>query len=368
MVVQANSISPAEQEVPFDILLRSFDDIAIVSSPSLLNVRNLIYLVALLLILLFAAGARGWVAERKVRFQNATLAYSERRRSRILEEINSTRPLAEIIEQITDLVSFMLQSAPCWCQVVDGAQLGNCPRNLSAFRVAQEQIHARSGPPLGAIYAAFDSRTKPRVFESETLSSAAKLTTLAIETRRLYSDLVRRSEFDLLTDIHNRFSLENYLDQQIELARQTAGIFALIYIDLNDFKQVNDVYGHQVGDLYLQEAANRMKHQLRSVDMLARIGGDEFAVVLPRVHNRAEVVEIALRLERCLDEPFAAEGCVVKGSASVGLALYPEDGATKDSLLSVADSAMYVNKNIRRENAGQQVDHQQSGQTPKPRA
>src|ERR1019366_6273017 len=143
--------------------------------------------------------------------------------------------------------------------------------------------------------------------EPETLVAAAALTKLAIETRRPYTDLVRRSEFDLLTDIPNRFSMENYLERQSEEARQNATIFGLVYIDLNDFKQVNDIYGHQVGDLYLQEVANRMKHQLRSADMLARLGGDEFAVLLPKVRNRAEVEEIMLRLEVPLDEPFPAE-------------------------------------------------------------
>jgi predicted signal transduction protein with EAL and GGDEF domain len=227
--------------VTFDIFLRNFDDVTVVANPSWLGLHNLIALVGLLLVLLFVAGVRAWIAERKVRFQNATSAYSERRRSRILEEINGTRPLAEIIEQITELVSFRLRSAACWCQIVDGAQLGNCPRTLSSFRIVQEQIHARSGPPLGTIYAAVDLRTKPRAYESETLSSAAKLTTLAIETRRLYSNLIRRSEFDLLTDIYNRFSLENFLGQQIEQARQTAGIFGLIYIDLNDFKSTTSM-------------------------------------------------------------------------------------------------------------------------------
>ena len=227
--------------VTFDIFLRNFDDVTVVANPSWLGLHNLIALVGLLLVLLFVAGVRAWIAERKVRFQNATSAYTERRRSRILEEINGTRPLAEIIEQITELVSFRLRSAACWCQIVDGAQLGNCPRTLSSFRIVQEQIHARSGPPLGTIYAAVDLRTKPRAYESETLSSAAKLTTLAIETRRLYSNLIRRSEFDLLTDIYNRFSLENFLGQQIEQARQTAGIFGLIYIDLNDFKSTTSM-------------------------------------------------------------------------------------------------------------------------------
>ena len=331
MAVQANSIQPAQQEVPFNILLRSYDDIAVVTGPSLVNVRNLIRVAGVLLALLFAAGVRGFSMERKVRHENARAAYIEGRRSRILEDMNGSRPLAEILEQITGLVSFKLQAAPCWFQIVNGAQLGNCPSELSPFRILHEPIPARSGPPLGTIYVALDRIRKPRAYDLETLSAAAALASLAIETRRLYSDLIHRSEFDLLTDIHNRFSLEKSLDQTIEQTRERAGVFGLIYIDLNDFKQVNDLYGHQVGDLYLQEVAARMKHQLRALDILARLGGDEFAVLLPKVRNRAEVKDISHRLERCLDEPFATEGYTVHGSASVGIALYPQDGTTKVS-------------------------------------
>jgi len=364
MVVEANTIDPTKQEVPFNILLRSLDDISIVAKPSWLNVRNLMLVVALLLVLLFAAILRGWVMERKVRRQDAAAASIERRRSRILEDINGTRPLVEIMEEITELVSFRLGGAPCWCQIFDGAQIGNFPTNLDSLRVIQERIPAHSGQALGMISVAFDALTKPRAREAETLSLGATQAALALETRRLYSELVHRSEFDLLTDIHNRFSLENYLDQQIDEARQNAGIFGLIYIDLNDFKQVNDVYGHHVGDMYLQQAAIRMKYQLREADMLARLGGDEFAVILPKVRSRSEVEEIALRLERCLDAPFAAEGYVVHGSASVGIGIYPEDGATRDSVLRAADAAMYVNKQIRHETTMGPTDHRRAGLSP----
>jgi diguanylate cyclase (GGDEF)-like protein len=178
---------------------------------------------------------------------------------------------------------------------------------------------------------------------------AAGLATLAIETRRLYSDLLHRSEFDLLTDIHNRFSLEKCLDAQIEEARASAGIFGLIYIDLDEFKQVNDLFGHHVGDLYLQEVTLRMKQQLRSHDLLARLGGDEFAVLLPLVRNRAGVEEIAQRLEACFNDPLVLEGHTLEGSASFGIALYPEDSATGDGLLSAADAAMYAAKNSKRQ-------------------
>ena len=347
-LVYTHEINPGS-EVPFDILLRSFDDIAVVARPSPMNVRNLILLVGVLLVLLFGAGVRELVREGKVRRRNAAVAYIERRRSRILEDINGSRPLAEILEQIADLASFKLRSAPCWCQIVDGAKLGNCPQNLDAFRVVEAQIPARSGPPLGIFFAAFHPRTKPIANESETLLMAASMATLAIETRRLYSDLQHRSQFDLLTDIHNRYSLETYMEQHIERVRQDAGIFGLIYIDLDDFKQVNDVYGHHIGDLYLQEAAVRMKHALRVIDMLARLGGDEFAVLVPRPHSRKEVEEIAQRLVRSFDAPYSFDGYELHGSVSVGIALYPEDGTTRESLLSAADAAMYVVKQTRKQ-------------------
>jgi diguanylate cyclase (GGDEF)-like protein len=219
---------------------------------------------------------------------------------------------------------------------------------LTAFRVVQQEIPARNGPPHGTVFAALDPLTEPRPIESDALVLATALSALAIETRRLYTDLRRRSEFDLLTDTHNRFSLDRRLDALIAEARRTAGIFGFVYIDLDEFKKINDRYGHHVGDLYLQEVAIRMKRQLRAHDLLARPGGDEFAVLVPVVRSRAEVAEIAVRLERCLDDPFVIEGYTVYGSASVGIALYPEDGETKDALLKTADAAMYKIKHAGR--------------------
>ena len=361
------SVAPG-QEVPFNILLRTFDDMVVVARPSVLNIRNLILIVGLLLAVVFAVLARGWTLEHKVRRQTAAMAALEQRRSRILEDINGARPLAEIVEEIADMVSCKLNGAPCWCQIADGARLGNCPPDLTALRIVHEEIPARSGKPLGTLFAVLDPLPKPGANESEALSMGAGLATLAIETRRLYSDLLHRSDFDLLTDIHNRFSLDKHLDSLIEEARQKAGIFGLIYVDLDEFKQVNDVCGHQVGDLYLQEVALRMKRQLRSHDMLARLGGDEFAALVPVVRSRAGVEEIAQRLERSFDEPFAVEGFVLHGSASVGIALYPEDALTKDGLLSAADAAMYQAKNTKKQSGQAPVAHQNPELTPKNRA
>jgi diguanylate cyclase (GGDEF)-like protein len=347
-ILDTNAINPGE-EIPFDILLRSFDDIAIAAGPPLLNERNLLFVAGMLALMVLGLGGRDWVLEYRLRRENARAAYVERRRGAILESINGARPLMDILRDITEFASLKLESTPCWCQIANGSNLGGRPDSLHTFRTVSEQIPARDGSSHGVMYAAFPSGSKPHPGESETLIVAARLAALAIENRQLYSDLQHRSEFDLLTEINNRFSFERFLDMQMQSAVKGMEAFGLIYLDLNRFKQVNDSYGHLVGDLYLREAALRMKSQLRPQDMLARLGGDEFAVVLPTVRSRLEVESIANRLQRAFDEPFILGEHNLQGSASVGFALYPEDGRNKDTLLSTADAAMYTNKQANRD-------------------
>jgi diguanylate cyclase (GGDEF)-like protein len=350
---------PFRSRPAFEILLRSPDDIVIVAKPALVAVGNPAISIGLMVLVMIALGARVFVLKRKVRRQAGklgTMAYLEQRRTRILADINGSKPLVEILESITDMISFMLGGAPCWCGVNDGARLGRYPQDASRLHILHEEIPARSGPPLGTLFAGFDSGIIPginRTFaqEKEVLSGGAKLAMLAIETRRLYSDLVSRSELDLLTNIPNRRSMVERLDVLIEEARRNASVFGVIYIDLDKFKPINDKYGHHVGDLFLQQVAMRMKQQLRSHDLLARLGGDEFAVLLPMVRNRTRIEEIALRLEHCFKEPFLIDGKSLQGAASFGYSIYPEDGDTRDSLLSAADAAMYVAKNFRKQAA-----------------
>lgn len=356
--------NPFNADVPFDILLRSFDDIALVARPSPLTVANLIRAVGLLAVMVVAVFAWGWMLRRKVTRQTRALAsrieaeaaterYNakvEQRRSKILEEINGPRPLADILREITELVAFRLGGAPCWCETNDGSIIGDVLAEPNGKRSVREEIPARSGLPLGYLCAALHRGTVQGAEEAQALFQGTRLATLAIETRRLYSDLVRRSEFDLLTDMHNRFSLEKQLDALVAQASQQS--FGLIYVDLDEFKGVNDVHGHRVGDLYLQAVSARMKRQLRSGDLLARLGGDEFAAVVPSARTRMDLEEIAKRLEHCFDEPFRIEGFEVRGSASLGLALYPEDGITRESLLAAADGGMYAAKHASRQTQG----------------
>ncbi len=357
--------NPFDTQVPFDVLVRTTDDIAVLASPSWLSVGNLVRIVGALLIVMLLLSGWGWTLSAKVRRQTAAMkglaeseAVSERRtaqlehrRGQILEDINSSRPLPELIAEIAELVSYSLNGAFCWCEMADDRRMDQVPAAVRERRIIRGDIPARSGGSLGTLFVALETLETNDKEEGATLEAGVRLATLAIETRRLYKDLVYRSEFDLLTDIHNRFSLDRYLDEQIAKARELGSVFGLIYIDLDEFKQVNDLYGHHVGDLYLQEVAMRMKRQLRSGDMLARLGGDEFAALVPATHGRIAVDEIAQRLERSFDAPFAVEGYVLRGGASVGIAMFPEDGTTVDSLLSAADAAMYVSKHTKKSHA-----------------
>ena len=342
--------------VPFNILLRSFDDISVVARPSLLNTRNLLLVLGVLLMVVFVVIARDWVLERKVRQQTAVMsarveveADLERQRSRILEDINESRPLAEILMQIAAMVSSTLGNVPCWCELTDGERLGDPPQEPDNLRIVRASIDARVGPALGTLFAGLNPDTPAIDRETVALHNGARLATLAIETRRLYADLRRRSEYDLLTDIPNRFALEKFIELQIEEARQSGRLLALIYIDLDKFKLINDTYGHHVGDLYLQEAARRMSHQLLGRDMLARLGGDEFAALVSLHNGLADLDKIVTRLDHCFSRTFSVGGYQLNGAASIGFALYPQEGSTKDSLLRSADAAMYAVKNGKRQ-------------------
>jgi len=350
-IVGVCRVSEAEQSpepTAFDILLRSPDDLTVVAGPSFLNVRNLTYAVGTLLAGLLVIGTFAWRAERRGRSQIARQARMEQMRSRLLEHLNGSTGLIDMAEEATEIVSFRLGGAACWCELADGRQCGTRPAHYTGLRIVEHQILSRSSVQLGLIKATFHARTKPSRSETDALSSAAGLIALAIENRHLYSELQHRSEFDLLTELHNRFSLEQRLGEVIDQAKFEKTRFGLIYIDLDGFKLINDHYGHHIGDRYLQQATRRMKHQLRPIDVMARIGGDEFAVLVQDADAHQDVHSVVARLESCFSNPFQIEGNLIDGAASFGVALFPVDGNTQDSLLNSADAAMYIAKHQRR--------------------
>ncbi len=166
-----------------------------------------------------------------------------------------------------------------------------------------------------------------------------------VSERRLHvAALEHQALHDSLTGLPNRLLLEDRLEQSIRAAEREGGSLAVLLIDLDRFKDVNDTCGHAAGDALLAQVGPRLRGVLRSVDTIARVGGDEFVVLLPAGGRAEDVGRSAEKILETLEAPFAVEGLAAEVSASIGIALYPEHGADGLRLLRAADAAMYMAK------------------------
>jgi diguanylate cyclase (GGDEF)-like protein len=152
--------------------------------------------------------------------------------------------------------------------------------------------------------------------------------------------LQHAAHHDALTQLHNRAYLAAALETTIAQARQQGGRFSVLFVDIDNFKPVNDRHGHAVGDQLLQAFASRLLRGIRERDVVARLGGDEFAILIDD-HSPAEIAPMAQALVDRLSRPYHVRGLTLEVSASIGAAGYPEDGTTADELLAAADAAMY---------------------------
>jgi diguanylate cyclase (GGDEF)-like protein/PAS domain S-box-containing protein len=164
------------------------------------------------------------------------------------------------------------------------------------------------------------------------------------ELRDSQTQLYYLANHDPLTGLPNRQLFHEKLQQSIEWAASESCIVALLFIDLDGFKQVNDSFGHGVGDQLLKSVAKRLNASLRASDMVARLGGDEFTVILTAVPGELEVMRVAQKMIETLASPYNFDGQLVRVSASVGIALYPTHYDTVQGLLQGADGAMYEAK------------------------
>jgi diguanylate cyclase (GGDEF)-like protein len=162
-----------------------------------------------------------------------------------------------------------------------------------------------------------------------------------IEEARGYSQqLLHQANHDGLTSLPNRVLLQDRLNQALARCRRSKNMMAVFSIDLDHFKQVNDSFGHRVGDLYLKEAAQRLASRVRDGDTLARTGGDEFTAVLENVRSPEDASNVARALLDTLQRPLLIDGSSHVASASIGVAIYPFDGNDSDALRRAADQAM----------------------------
>jgi diguanylate cyclase (GGDEF)-like protein len=207
--------------------------------------------------------------------------------------------------------------------------------------------------------------THLRAFDQQTceiLEAIALQGAIALENASLYADTVRLAQIELqateaklelarqaehmslhdaLTGLPNRRLLSRLLEQAIARAHRHGGTLALMFLDLDHFKQVNDTMGHEAGDTLLQEAARRLEDCLRESDTVARLGGDEFVVLLTDLVDPTDPAMVGNKILSAIGQPFVLAGQTFQLTASIGIALYPQDGQDESTLTKNADIAMY---------------------------
>ncbi|MEW5769361.1 MAG: GGDEF domain-containing protein [Pseudomonadota bacterium] len=162
--------------------------------------------------------------------------------------------------------------------------------------------------------------------------------------------LQHEATHDNLTGLANRALFHHRVAEALTHAAQEGFMLGLMYIDLDDFKQVNDIHGHDVGDALLREVARRLGHAVRASDTVARLGGDEFAILLTGLENAEQCNALKQKLQAEFTTPAVLEGVPITPQGSVGCVLYPQDGETLAQLLKVADTRMYEAKRARKVN------------------
>ena len=168
------------------------------------------------------------------------------------------------------------------------------------------------------------------------------------DQKRAKETIWQQANFDTLTGLPNRSMFRDRLEHEIQLAARDKRQLALMFLDLDQFKEVNDTLGHDIGDCLLKQAAERLVQCVRGIDTVARIGGDEFTVILGHLVDTAIVERVSRDIVRTLSEPFQVAQNTIYVSASIGITLFPEDAGDADALIKNADQAMYAAKNAGR--------------------
>ena len=203
----------------------------------------------------------------------------------------------------------------------------------SGYRVAR--VRNSSGKTLDILYAVY-----PLYDEIGVATHFAHFLHYLGDERRLET-LSRLAFYDSLTGLPNRNLFNDRLDRALAAGQRNRGAFALLYIDIDHFKQVNDAFGHEAGDELLREVAVRLAQSVRASDTIARWGGDEFVAILDGVVDQQLVARVASKLLTACGSPYAVRGRDCRITLSIGASLYPRDGHDAATLLERADRAMY---------------------------
>jgi diguanylate cyclase (GGDEF)-like protein len=212
---------------------------------------------------------------------------------------------------------------------------------LLSYRCYRAAPVQRNGRTVGMIISLLPGDHVGTQADQNSLESWGRVASLAVERRGLYEQLSFRAQYDSLTNLLNRASLYERVDAWIRTNSVERSPFAIIYLDLNSFKEINDGYGHGAGDKVLQHVSAHILDSVRRSDIVARIGGDEFVVILPGIGDRTELSRIAGVVATAIARPLTVDGRELRIGVSIGTSIFPIDGDSTDALLKIADKNMY---------------------------
>jgi diguanylate cyclase (GGDEF)-like protein len=228
--------------------------------------------------------------------------------------------------------------------VASGKQSGALGDELEQLE-KEKRRHDELGD-LTMSFMAMDDAVNQKIAQIKEINASLehKIEQRTVELVAANEALTQLATHDALTGLPNRKLFGDRLQQALAAARRNNAHLALMYIDLDQFKPVNDCYGHAMGDMLLKEAAERIQDCMREADTVARIGGDEFMVLLPLVESALDAKVVAEKIRQVLSTSFTIAGKNLRISSSIGIAVYPEHGSEESALLKCADAAMYCVK------------------------
>jgi len=257
-----------------------------------------------------------------------------------------------------------------WLRVAPAVAVGQPAHQLvqgefarSRAWVAPEALSAEQGlvwsDTLPTREGTYEFAVSP-IREGETVSGVLLLVRDVTEQTRMENAIRQMAFNDTLTGLPNRALLMDRLEQSISASQRKEGSCAVLFLDLDRFKSVNDQFGHDAGDELLRQVARRLEGSLRRNDTVARLGGDEFVIILAEVFGQEAINAVAGKIIKILAEPFEVLGHVVQTGTSIGIALFPEHGTVAQDLITHADAAMYA---VKREGRGEFRMYQQDMET-----
>ena len=296
----------------------------------------------------------------------------ERERGRILEMTGRNEPLLTILQLLSSLTQKQLPGSVACFSLIHEGRLRDVvapglpqrflesayphgaitrrmdPANHAAEALAHgfgdcwsREVFSSTGNQIGCVDVYLDKNIPVGEAQTALLEGVAKLAEIVIQHREMYEQLAFQATRDPLTDLPNRRLFQDRLEQAILRAHRDQEKLAVLLIDLDRFKQINDLLGHRVGDELLREVARRAEGCLRKSDTLSRMGGDEFTVLLNPVESVEAAEHVLRRIAEALQAPLTILDHKITVSASIGLSVYPDHGADPATLLRNADLAMY---------------------------